>query len=119
MNKHESAYIPEVVDTGNRQKDRPEDTVWILSTGKDDCGTGGRTGSTSWGGNEGRISRQTEQQVQRPCNEVILRGLRNSNGGSSHCGSAEMNLTSIHKDTSSIPGLSQWDKDSVLPWAVV
>lgn len=35
MNKHASAYIPEVVDTGNRQKNRPEDTVWLLPTGKD------------------------------------------------------------------------------------
>ena len=29
------------------------------------------------------------------------------------------NLTSIHEDVSSIPGLTQWFKDLVLPWAVV
>ena len=38
---------------------------------------------------------------------------------SSHHGSVEMTLTSIHEDTDSIPGIVQWAKDLVLPWPVV
>ena len=38
---------------------------------------------------------------------------------SSHRGSVEMNLTNIHEDRGSIPGLAQWLTDPVLPWAVV
>ena len=34
----------------------------------------------------------------------------NNISGSSHCGSAVMNLTSIHKDLGSIPGPTQWVK---------
>ena len=34
---------------------------------------------------------------------------------SSYCDSVEMNLTSIHEDTGSIPGLAQCVRDLVLP----
>ena len=38
-----------------------------------------------------------------------------SGRGRSLCGSAEMNLTGIHKDTGLFPGPTQWVKDLVLP----
>ena len=43
----------------------------------------------------------------------------NKGAGGSHCGSAVKNLTSIHEVAGLIPGLPQWIKDPVLPWAVV
>ena len=45
------------------------------------------------------------------CNQLVKKHF-----WSSHCGSVERNLTSIHENTGSIPGLAQWVKDLVLLW---
>ena len=39
--------------------------------------------------------------------------------GSTYCGSAETNLTSIHEDVGLIPGLAQWVDDPALTLGVV
>ena len=46
----------------------------------------------------------------------IFFNLKSNKTGSSHCGLAETNMTSIHEDTGSIPALV---KDPALLWAVV
>ena len=49
----------------------------------------------------------------------VLLNFNNWRPRSSHCGTVETNLNSNHEVAGSIPGLAQWVKHPVLPWAVV
>ena len=51
---------------------------------------------------------------QQPLEISDLQHFKNNQFQSSLCGSVEMNLTSIHEDTGSLLGLTQWVKDLVL-----
>ena len=51
-------------------------------------------------------SARDSSQTIREDKEIKYTHIRKEEVGSSHCGSAEMNLTSIHEDTGLIPGLT-------------
>ena len=67
---------------------------------------GREVGWKGWNEKEGDLleERQTREKGRN----------ENQDSGSSRCGTAETNPTSIHKDTASIPGLAQWVRDLVL-----
>ena len=59
--------------------------------------------------------KEMKNKTTMSCYCTATRSANIKNSGSSCCGSAEMNLTSIHKDVGLIPGLTQWVNDQMLP----
>ena len=53
---------------------------------------------------------------KKPDTDTVSDCIYRKQSRSSHCGSAVMNLTSIHEDAGSIPGLAQWVEDLALLW---
>ena len=59
--------------------------------------------------------RKTQSTVRRHLTPVRAAAIKETRSRSSHRGSEETNLTCIHEDAGSIPGLAQWVKNLVWP----
>ena len=67
--------------------------------------------------NADRLAKSKNPQWLLTLNIIQKSKKLRSDLGSPHQGSVEMNLTSIYEDTDSIPGLTHWVKDPLLPRA--